>query len=51
MQKLKEELKIDLELYDFVVQRFNAQLQYVTQNINFNNYVNEDDTNDILYLN
>ncbi len=37
MQKLKEELKIDLELYYFVVQRFNAQLQYVTQNINFSN--------------
>ena len=49
MQKLKEELKIDLELYDFVVQRFNAQLQYVTQNINFSNDVaNEEDTNDIL---
>ena len=49
MEKLKEELKIDLELYDFVVQRFNAQLQYVTQNINFSNDVaNEEDTNDIL---
>ncbi len=49
MQKLKEELKIDLELYDFVVQRFNVQLQYVTQNINFSNDVaNEEDTNDIL---
>ncbi len=49
MEKLKEELKIDLELYDFVVQRFNAQLQYVTQNINFSNDVAiEEDTNDIL---
>ena len=49
MEKLKEELKIDLELYDFVVQRFNAQLQYVSQNINFSNDVaNEEDTNDIL---
>ena len=37
MQKLKEEMKIDIELYDFVVQSFNAQLQYVTQNINFSN--------------
>ncbi len=29
MQKLKSELRIDLELYDFIKQRFNIQLQYI----------------------
>ncbi len=29
IQKLREELKIDLELYNFILQRFYIQLQYV----------------------
>ena len=29
INKLKEELKIDLELYNFILQRFYTQLQYV----------------------
>ena len=29
IQKLKQELQIDLELYDFIVQRFYIQLQHV----------------------
>ena len=29
IQKLKQELQIDLELYDFIVQRFNVQIQHV----------------------
>ena len=30
IQKLREELKIDLELYNFILQRFYIQLQYVS---------------------
>ena len=29
IQKLKQELQIDLEVYNFIVQRFNVQLQHI----------------------
>ena len=42
LEKLQIEMKLDIELYQFIVQRFNLQVAYVNSNwMSISNWINK----------
>ena len=42
LEKLQTEMKLDIELYQFIVQRFNLQVAYVNSNwMSISNWINK----------